>query len=165
MAVSTHADTVLARPVPYHERSSRQMLLSKRESCPTFGQTATCVFHQLNGLLVLCLYTEEKTSITINKVAFAMAPITVSGKRKKGAKKIKPGATIATIAVTKADGYTCEVAIASPCFGFILEINDLLEDQPQLILDDPYNRGYLAIMSINAKESDRIGNELQPFPP
>ena len=89
-----------------------------------------------HSLLVLSLYVEAKGAATVNKVTFAMPPISVSGKRKKGAKKLKPGAAVATIALTTSDGSALEVAVTSPCQGFVLEVNDLLADQPQLVLDD-----------------------------
>lgn len=99
MAANLNPDTELERPVAYHERSSRQMLMTKSGRCSSttycfttslerteahdiFGQTATCVFHQLNGyvspisrafhrnlifanrLLVLSLYVQNKGSAT-----------------------------------------------------------------------------------------------------
>jgi hypothetical protein len=65
-----------------------------------------------------------------------MPPINVSGKRKKGAKKLKPGAALAKISLTTSDGLPVELSVMSPCQGYIIEVNDLLTDQPQLALDD-----------------------------
>ena len=47
------------------------------------------------------------------------------------------------------------VSIASPYDGVIAEVNTTLKDKPELINDDPYGEGWVALISLSHSEEDR----------
>ena len=47
------------------------------------------------------------------------------------------------------------VAVTSPLNGVIADVNSTLNDKPELINEDPYNDGWLAIVSPSNFEEDR----------
>jgi len=47
--------------------------------------------------------------------------------------------------------------VLAPISGKIVEVNDELKDSPQLINEDPYGKGWIAVMTIgNADDLDAL---------
>ncbi len=57
---------------------------------------------------------------------------------------------LAVIETIKAD-----VGLASPVTGRVVEVNPALEIMPEVINQDPYGEGWLAVIEVSAWESDR----------
>ena len=70
-------------------------------------------------------------------------------------KEVRAGESIAVVESIKtiADVYT-------PVSGVIIEVNEALLDQPELINDDPYDKGW--IVKIKMKDTSELENLLTP---
>jgi len=64
--------------------------------------------------------------------------------------KLERGDEIADIETVKVN-----VSVPSPVKGAIVEINPSLADAPELINQDPYGKGWLAVVELSDWESDR----------
>lgn len=65
-------------------------------------------------------------------------------------KTVRRGEEISSLETIKAI-----VAVASPLDGVIADVNSTLNDKPELINEDPYSDGWLAIVSPSNFEEDR----------
>ena len=63
---------------------------------------------------------------------------------------IEQGKTMGVVELSKT-----VVTIKSPVSGTVVEINPLLEDKPELINQDPYGAGWIAVIQASAWEQDR----------
>ena len=63
---------------------------------------------------------------------------------------LKPGDEFASIETIKVN-----VILPSPIMGAIAEINRALEDAPELINQDPYGKGWLAVVVLTDWEADK----------
>jgi glycine cleavage system H protein len=63
---------------------------------------------------------------------------------------LKPGDEFASIETIKVN-----VILPSPVTGAIAEINRALEDAPELINQDPYGKGWLAVVELTDWETDK----------
>jgi glycine cleavage system H protein len=63
---------------------------------------------------------------------------------------LKPGDEFASIETIKVN-----VILPSPVTGAIAEINRALEDAPELINQDPYGKGWLAVVELTDWEADK----------
>jgi len=63
---------------------------------------------------------------------------------------LKPGDEFASIETIKVN-----VILPSPIMGAIAEINRALEDAPELINQDPYGKGWLAVVELTDWEADK----------
>ncbi len=63
---------------------------------------------------------------------------------------LKPGDEFASVETIKVN-----VILPSPVTGVIAEINRALEDAPELINQDPYGKGWLAVVELTNWEADR----------
>uniref|UniRef100_A0A7S0ZEJ5 Protein Abitram n=1 Tax=Timspurckia oligopyrenoides TaxID=708627 RepID=A0A7S0ZEJ5_9RHOD len=102
-----------------------------------------CVCRHNNGILMLMIAEHHSviknlSSIAVEKIEFRDVA-QVSGKRKRGGTTIQDGTKLASVFMS--DGTVIEVR--SPVRGVLLEINDALCTKPELIQNDPFNRGYL----------------------
>jgi len=63
---------------------------------------------------------------------------------------LKPGDEFASVETIKVN-----VILPSPVTGAIAEINRALEDAPELINQDPYGKGWLAVVELTDWEADK----------
>jgi glycine cleavage system H protein len=63
---------------------------------------------------------------------------------------LKPGDEFASVETIKVN-----VILPSPVTGAIAEINAALEDAPELINQDPYGKGWLAVVELTDWEADK----------
>jgi glycine cleavage system H protein len=63
---------------------------------------------------------------------------------------IAQGRSVAVVELAKAI-----VSVKSAVSGDVLQVNPLLEEQPELVHRDPYGRGWLARLALRDFESDR----------
>src|SRR3989304_5575703 len=49
------------------------------------------------------------------------------------------------------------LAVESPISGTVRQVNEALEESPELINDDPYGEGWLAVIELRDWEADRAG--------
>jgi len=66
-------------------------------------------------------------------------------------KEIDAGAEVATIETMKVN-----VDLPSPITGKIIEVNTLLDSAPELINQDPYGAGWLAVVEVNDWNAEKI---------
>ena len=114
-----------------------------------------------NDICVLVLESGAKNVLSIKFIVEADGNL-ISGKKKKGAKKIKAGSPILT--VTFIDGTSKEYY--TPIGGQLLETNTNLITQPNLLSDQPCGTGFIAVLypdtelpSLTNGLSKRIANE------
>jgi glycine cleavage system H protein len=70
--------------------------------------------------------------------------------------QLAPGDDLASIETIKAN-----LALPSPVSGIIHQVNAALEDAPELINQDPYGEGWLALLEVTAWQTER-DNLLDP---
>ena len=66
-------------------------------------------------------------------------------------KTVKQGEEIASYETIKA-----VVSIIAPLDGVVIEVNSILNDKPELINEDPYDTGWLVIVSPTHLEKDKL---------
>jgi glycine cleavage system H protein len=63
---------------------------------------------------------------------------------------LKPGDEFASVETIKVN-----LSLPSPVTGKIIEVNPALQDAPELINQDPYGKGWLAVVELTDWEGDR----------
>lgn len=113
----------------------------------------------------ICVLVLESGGEGIASVSFKVeADIsTISGKKKKGAKKIKAGSPVVTLKFT--DG--TEKEYYTPIGGQLLETNLNLIIQPKLMFDQPCGTGFIAVIypdteipSLTNQLSDKVSADM-----
>ena len=106
---------------------------------------------QANGICVLTFPREKVEAIlggsNISPPSVAFDPslmrstLEISGKRKKGAAKIKVGSRVCSVTVG-----SVEVALLSPVPGQLLELNTALASGGALLVTQPQGTGYIGVV-------------------
>jgi len=65
---------------------------------------------------------------------------------------LHPGAEVGTIETVKAN-----VSVFSPLGGTVTEVNERLEQEAELINQDPYGKGWLAVIALGDGKHDKSG--------
>lgn len=125
------------------ERHFKHKLVANNEIQQTDNDTVVEVLTAMVMHNELCvLVCNEPCRVDRMEYIIAADSDAISGKRKKGAKYVKSGRTIARI--TMADG-SCK-DLVTPVGGQLLETNDRLVDNPNLLWDQPHGTGYVAVV-------------------
>lgn len=92
----------------------------------------------------ICVLISKLPIVDVKTVEFCASLSTdgVSGRQKKGALKLKAGAIICSISYS--DGRVVE--FSTPVGGKLLELNELVCDQPALLSEKFDSEGYLAVI-------------------
>jgi len=72
---------------------------------------------------------------------------------------VRPAGTVLAAGEELASIETVKVllAVESPISGTVRQVNEALEESPELINDDPYGEGWLAVIELRDWEADRAG--------
>ena len=62
-------------------------------------------------------------------------------------REVKPGEAFGVVESVKAVDDLC-----APVTGEVVEVNEALDDQPELVNEDPYERGWIAVLKARAPE-------------
>uniref|UniRef100_A0A1B6G029 Protein Abitram n=1 Tax=Cuerna arida TaxID=1464854 RepID=A0A1B6G029_9HEMI len=124
-----------------------------------------CVLFHSNRICVITLapshplLTESKR---VDKILYEVSPNvdrltnTVSGKGKRGAQVLTPSSVIFFVECTDGSRY----AIRSCVPGKLVEVNEQLIENPNLLIERPTDKGYLAIVLPPIPASARYKEEL-----
>lgn len=105
------------------------------------------IFQNGNKILKVDYKVSDKLDRMLNKV---------SGKSKHGAQPLQANSNICTISCSDGKTYT----IKSCIIGKLIEVNEILLDDPELLKQPPHKGGYLAIVLPNLKLLDKMKDTL-----
>ena len=89
-------------------------------------------------------------TIGITALGIALAGDIYMCRPKRAGSRLRQGDSIAVVELAKSI-----VAVRSPVSGEVLEANALLEEQPELVHQQPYGDGWLVRMRLSDWENDR----------
>jgi len=122
----------------------------------TTVETANVSKHMLTAYIMangICVLTATSPWLEGNVVSVcfekSLSTEAISGKKKKGARKIRPDTKLCTIVLVNQEGQLesrREVQLFSPVGGQVLELNTLLVESPLLVATQALGRGFVAVV-------------------
>lgn len=122
-----------------------------------------CVLIHSNNLFILTIAPSHVLmGNVVEKIDFQVSDSTdrsknkMSGKGKRGAQVVQAGSTLFKVSCTNKEEYK----ILSPVPGKLVEINAKLTEDPNLMLENPNNLGFIAVVIPQKPRFEKIKSDL-----
>ena len=96
------------------------------------------------------LHDDGTATVGITQLGIQLSGEVYMCRAKRVGTELAQGASFAVVELSKSI-----VAVKSPVGGTIVEVNALLEDQPELVHRDPYGAGWIARLRLTDFDADR----------
>ncbi len=137
--------TTIERYFSLHYGLGQAPPLSNSASFANSGFIDTCIARHHNGLCVVCLSPRHPVvanGLRVRTVEYRTPLRAVRGKRKRGGAFVEGRTRLCTILCDDGVAFNVQCSVR----GVLVEYNDMLQEKPGLVTEDPLARGYLAVV-------------------